>query len=902
MADPKDPKDPLEASSLEEKQAILREIVEVAKEAGESTKELNDLMENLRKIIGDTNSSWEDGNDTLDQVKKRMSEMAQIGIDINNINDKQVEALEIIALFNSVVEESGVSHLAIEAEIEKKLREKLGLSQRLVSNSKLFTSYEIQRLKASSDLLGPMGKGFNLLEGMRIKQEEIVKDLEENITKEQALVILRAKGVQMVTGAATKLYAAFMANVKALAQMRAELNKLTTGATDLSVVALEVSETLGGVSMAEVGNTVKELTTGMSQFIDLTEKEQIELTKVVNTLERLGITVSNQVQMFEVLTKGLGFTNKQGQEALRSLESFSKRANIPMATLDKNIGAVGTKLAAFGKEGYQKVFESLSVASKNLAIDIGKLVQVTEQLTTFEGASKMAGELNAVLGKNLVSSMGLLNAAMTNPIEVFEQLKTAMDASGKSFDELGPAMQRHIASIFGMEVTEAQRLFNMSLGDATAEMDHNAKTQQELAELAAKSADAFKRLEIAFQKIMSSAFVDYLVKTIEILASVIEFFVSSDNAISGFVGAVLGVATGIVLLIVAIAKVKMAWTTFSTLLSISRGKEIAQSTLSTRTLDADTAARWRNVAAIRAQQAALASGAPLPIPPPTAGPSTLAFAKSLGVLAVAIIAVGAAMAIASLGFVPLVEAFAKAGDQAGYAMGAIIALTAGIVIAAVVLAKFSPVLAAAGLGLMAFGAGILLIGGAIALVALAVAEQTKQENELLKTKASLLGQLSSIELNASKLDSFANGLRKIGEELKNLPDNKLEYLKELNNLANVSADITAGLSVATSAATGTPLEFGSEIKEIMTQISTTQKEIIETIRVEKETTIVERSGVATNTQPQTIQLRLEGPVNIDGAELGTLIYNGAAYYMEQREEERTMISPTTKELRNGFPR
>jgi hypothetical protein len=902
MADPTDPKNPLEASSLEERRASLSEILKTAQEAGESTEQLRTLMEDLYKIINNTNRSWEEWTGNLDEIKERMSEIARTGIDINNINDDQAEALEIVALYNSVVEESGIRQLAIEAEIERKLREKLGLSQRLVNTSKLFTSYEIQRLKASSDLLGPMGKGFNLLEGMRLKQAEIVKDLEGNITKEQALIILRAKGVQMVTGAATSLYGAFMANVKALSQMRAELNKISTGITDLSVVALEASEALGGVSMAEVGNTVKELTTGMSQFIDLTQQEQIELTKVVNTLERLGVSVSNQIQMFEVLTKGLGLTNQQGQEALRSLESFSKRANIPMVTLDKNIAAIGTKLAAFGKEGYQKAFESLSIASKNLAIDIGKLVQVTEQLTTFEGASKMAGELNAVLGKNLVSSMGLLNAAMTNPIEVFEQLKTAMDASGKSFDELGPAMQRHIASIFGMEATEAQRLFNMSLGEATSEMEHNAKTQQELAELAAKSADAFKRLEIAFQKIMSSPLVQFLITIIEGFAYLFEAATNSNNIFGILASGVFQLATFFVFAVVAVAKLRTAYTTFSTLLAIARGKEVVQGTLASRTLDADTAARWRNIEAIKAQQLALAPGKPLPIPPPAAGPSTLAFAKSLGVLAVAIIAVGAAMAIASLGFVPLVEAFTKSGAGAQYARDSIIALTVGIVAASIVLALASEVLAAAGAGLIAFGAGILLVGGAIALVAFAIAERTKQENELLKTKASLLGQLNSIELNASKLDSFASGLVKIADALKGLPDDKLEYLKELSNLASVSADISAGLTLATSSVTGTPLEFNSEIKEIMTEISATQKEIVETIRVEKETRIIDKTVPVTNTQPQTIQLRLEGPVNIDGAELGTLIYNGAAYYMEQRQEEKTAMSPSTRELKTFNPR
>lgn len=933
-----DNNDPLKGDTIEEKLSSLTKIIEESRDASTATKELIDLMEVLHKQIRQTEKPWEGWTYTLDQVKERMQELASHAMSLSDLNEDQLSSLEAMVLYNTAVEQASAKELGYKQEIENSLRQLLGMSQRLLSNSKLFTGFEIQRLKASSDILGPVGKQFNLLEGMRIKQAEIIKDLQENITKENALIILRAKSVQTITSATEKLYTAFMGNIKALAQIRAELNKLNTDTTDFAEVALEASQELGGVSLAEVGNTAKDLATNMSQFVDLTREEQKELTKTFNIIERLGVSISNQIQMFDALTKGLGMTNQQGQEALRSLESFGKRANIPMAVLDKNLGAVGTKLAAFGKEGYQKVFESLSVAAKNLAIDIGKLVQVTEQLTTFEGAAKMAGELNAVLGRNLVSSMGLLEASMRNPIEVFEQIKSAMDASGRSFDEMAPAMQRHIASIFGMEVTEAQRYFNMSLGEATAEMEHNAKTQAELAELAAKSADVFKRLEIAFQKIMSSAFVSYLTSVLEALASVVDFFTSSKNALSQFFSVILTGATIFVFVTLAIIKLKTAYTTYSTLLAISRGKEIAQQTLASRSMNADTAARYRNIRAIKAQQAALSSKMPSPIPSVSAGASALGFAKTLGILAVAILAVGGAMFIASKGFVPLIEAFSKAGTSARYARDAIIALTIGIVVASIVLAFASKALAAAGMGLLVFGAGLLLSALGIAAILAGVAaviaafhllgkneadlekaradrdrlevDRMRAEIDLIKTKAEALTQLASIKLGDLALNKFAEGLKKIAGALKELPDEKLSYLKELNNLGNISADISAGLSLAVSSASGVPLEVNTNLndsvnlmtetlnstREIMTQISTTQKEIITTKTIEKQVPVTTQESAI----PRTIHLKLEGPVNIDGANLGKLIYNGAAYYHEQRERGELRIAPSTTDLANGI--
>lgn len=902
-----DPKDPTDASTIEEKQKLLSDLIKESVDASAATEELTKLMEKLRGVILNISEPWGDWTGNLDQVKDRMAALAAKTAEIGDLNEDQINAAEVIAFWNSAAEENAAQRLTYEGSLEKSIREQIGLTQRLTNNSKIFTGYEIQRLKSYSDMVPILGAQGSLFGNLAEKQAEITKDLYENINAQQASIIIRGKAMKAFTDFATKAYGTLMQNVRALAQMNAELNKLNTSTTDFGKVALEASEALDGVSLTEVGNTVKELATNMSTFVDLTKEEQEELTKTVNIMERLGISVSNQIAVFDSLTKGLGMTNQQGQEALRSLESFGKRANIPMAVLDKNLGAVGTKLAAFGKEGYQKVFESLSVAAKNLAIDIGKLVQVTEQLTTFEGAAKMAGELNAVLGRNLVSSMGLLEASMKNPIEVFEQIKTAMDASGRSFDEMGPAMQRHIAGIFGMEVTEAQRLFNMSLGEATTEMEHNAKTQAELAELAAKSADAFKRLEIAFQKIMSSPLVGVIIKIAEGFAYLFEAASNSENIFGMLFSATFQLAVGFVLAVTAIAKLRTAYTTFSVLMAIARGKEVTQQTLATRTMDADTLARWRNVRAIRAQQRALLTGGAVPPPVP---PTTTA---SMFGAAAAILAIGVAVGIAALAMVPLIEAFAEAGSNAKYARDAIVALVVGITIIGVALAIAAPFLVEAGFGLAIFGAGLLTVGITITGVVLALAalaagfgylmdvlnnselkaqaeadkaraDALKSENELIKTKISLLSNLTNIELNASKLDNFATGLGKIAEALGKLPDNKLAYLQELNNLGSIAVG-----NIATSVDT-------AQLSGMVQEVAQTQVLIKENIQQNQ--TMATNDTTSVNQQPQSIKLTLSGPVNIDGAELGTLVYNGVAYYMEEKEQEKTKMLPTTKELKN----
>lgn len=879
MADNND--DILGSKTLEEKQSMLKQLIEEAEKAGKSTEKLQDLFEKLRDVLTDTDDIWEGWTGSLDQVKERANILADIALQNKNLSMDQVDAVEILASWNQIVEETSSQILNIDSKREAKLREMLGLSKRLVSDSQLFRSGEIQRLKSSSDLLGPMGNQLNLLEGMRIKQAEITKDLFENLTAEQANIIIRGKTVDMTVKFASNLNNLFMKNVKDLAQMNAEFNKLNTSTTNFGKLAMEASGEIDGLAPTEAGAVIKELAVGMSDFTKLTQQQQKELTKTVAIMEKLGISIANQLIIFESLTKGLGLTNKQGQEVLRSLESFSKKTNIPMTQLDKNIGAIGTKLAAFGKENYQKVFESLSIASKNLSIEIGKLVQITEQLTTFEGASKMAAELNVVFGKNLVSSMGLLNAAMNDPIQVFEKIKTAMDSSGKRFDELSPAMQRYIASIFGMEVTEAQRLFNQSLGESTSELEHNAKTQKELAELAAKSADVFKRLEIAFQKIMASPLVQLITSLIEGFALLFEAASNSNNVLAQGLSVLFQLGAGFVLVTLLIAKLKMAWTTFTALRAIAYSTELGQIAASNAANSSNTITRWTNVAATNAQRSSLAALNATPPMPPTVSGSFIG-------LAFAIMGVGVAIGAASFGIGYMAEKMSNMSTAASDAMKWVLGFFAVLIIGTFLMIKFAPAIAivAGILGILTkvaliAAASIIVVAGAITLAinayseyekiilaqleAEARAEEARARAQEAKTAAAILElnslnmkyniltKLQGIALESKGLNSFASGIREISAALKTLPDDKFSFLQELNTMA-------MGL-----------------------KFTTTPPEATVTAEVNAPEQPATRQTVSTNQQSPNvpIQLVINSPLKLEGLDFGRLIYNGAVQVNRQ---------------------
>lgn len=63
---------------------------------------------------------------------------------------------------------------------------------------------------------------------------------------------------------------------------------------------------------------------------------------------------------------------------------------------------MGGRLAQFGKTQAKKVFLDLALAQKNLGIEMGKLLEITENFTTFEGAAEAARKIKCYVGPEIL--------------------------------------------------------------------------------------------------------------------------------------------------------------------------------------------------------------------------------------------------------------------------------------------------------------------------------------------------------------------------------------------------------------------------------------------------------------------------------------------------------------------
>lgn len=905
MAEPKDPKNIKEILSTKDidefRSAILGVFNEIRDKSGAITDDFKTGFSEVLNILNDANTDKFNINlDNIQDYKDILNEIVKTTLQEKDLTEEKQLVLTQIALMNEAAEKAGMKGVLLEENINDELRKRVGLADIYESKSLLITRYELQQLKAYGDMMSPMQK-----------RKEIQEDLAK-LTQQQAAWYIKGTVVK----GALNIADSFMKQIGALSTIKADLNKLTTDTEtyldNIRVAAKEVS----GLTFEEAAATTKELINGMSQFTKLTEETRTELLKTVAVMDKLGLSTQNQVILLQMTTKSFGMSVAQAQSSLTRLQSFAESTGIPMSELNKNLGAVGNKLAAFGPAGYDKVFQSLSVAAKNLGIEMNKLLSITEGFTTFEGAAQAAGQLNAVLGGNFINSIKLLDASMNNPIEAFAQIKEGLDASGKSFRDMSLPMQRYIASILNMDVAEAQALFGQSLGAATSQMRAQAKQQEELNALAAKSTDAFKRLEIAFQKIIASPVSQALISIIEGFVGIIEFALQLPilgDGITAIASTVAVLAIGMVTMNSVIATSTMMWTLLTKAIGINRTASILNFLASNKWLgnlgtwiagkllkisilaregEQELITAGKKAAARQIEAGGIASmGAILS----TLGPLT----PILWAVAGVILAIGAAVALTGLGvkfmaegFAELVPVMVEAGVEGYGTIGMMLLMTFAIFQLIGSLAAAIPIVTGAAPVILALGAAFALaaigLGAYMALQALSIQLETdqinakkelkQQEKEYAEQVNKTFGSLMEFAKILEKLETydpftfFASGIAQISQEIDKLDTEKLSLLSSI---------------VSPSVSPASPAGIAAEENKVMpvkvVEIEAKQ-EIKKTVT---DSNVPERQA----SLPQ-INLSIDSPVMLGTTQFGRMIYNGIVKYEQQKEAQQTLLGKT----------
>ena len=291
-----------------------------------------------------------------------------------------------------------------------------------------------------------------------------------------------------------------------------------------------------GFLLDEINAAQATLIDNFNKFTDVSAVQRAELIKDAAILNRVGVNTATFAESIENLTTGMGMNTRQASDLTKEIVNFGRElgisANQSLEQLNRNFDI----LATFGREKGVEIFKGLATTARRAGIEMSELIQIGKQFDTFDSAMRSAGKLNFILGGPLINSMQMLNATEEERIDV---LKRSLEQSGKSFDDLGRRGREALASTLGISVTVAERLFNdkniKSIKDATAAVDANKKSLEELAKEGMENLTLEQRRTLAAERSITSQ--ETLLKTVGELKNV---FVGLQETLSNVVG-VLGV-------------------------------------------------------------------------------------------------------------------------------------------------------------------------------------------------------------------------------------------------------------------------------------------------------------------------------------------------------------------------
>lgn len=266
--------------------------------------------------------------------------------------------------------------------------------------------------------------------------------------------------------------------------LRAEIER-ATGASEKFTgmsIGLQSELTALGISLKDSKDAVVDLFNNFSEFTMLGKETQKEIAKQALQFTKLGIAVGQTTKSYDTLMKGMGMSAKEAEKTNKDLAKLAKQIGVAPAKMSKDFTDSAKTLARYGKGGVQ-VFKQLAVQSKATGLDMSKLLNVAEKFDTFQSAAEAAGNLNAMLGGNLVNSVDMLTASEGDRIDM---LRNAMFATGKSWDMLDRFEKKSIAGAVGIsDMTDAMRLFGTeqaTLEDLEDKADPALVAQQNLNE------------------------------------------------------------------------------------------------------------------------------------------------------------------------------------------------------------------------------------------------------------------------------------------------------------------------------------------------------------------------------------------------------------------------------------
>jgi hypothetical protein len=476
-----------------------------------------------------------------------------------SIAEREEEIKRLESAYSNLYRSIDRSNAVKKQKLEIQKLEAAGDEAEIARIQKKIDALEGQK-SASSDIARKLQESLGLGQGQVSKQITDVGQQLSNVNAELGGGIAGAKGMAKAIGGGlgATLARLPMKPIELLVEQTLGLAvaqdkviskfRKATGATkeyNYEITQLERRNFAAGVSIQESGEAFQTLFTSFSAFTELNKSERAAIGDTVAVLGELGLQASTSGMILDQMFRGLNMSAQDANNVLLDLAGSAQALGVPMQKMAADFSASFKDLAKYG-DGAIDVFKELSVISKSTGMEVSRLIAITDQFETFDGAATSVGKLNAILGGPYLNSIDMLNASEEERVRI---LRDQVAVSGLQFEQLGRYEKKTIASALGVSVDEAQRL----LGLSEEQYQLDALSQQEAAEQAAAAQDIASELKSAFMALAVDLrpLIDDVIKPmIGAFRVAAQFIGKATNALGQFASVGL-VAGGIAALIAA---------------------------------------------------------------------------------------------------------------------------------------------------------------------------------------------------------------------------------------------------------------------------------------------------------------------------------------------------------------
>ena len=525
-----------------------------------------------------------------------------------------------------------------------------------------------------------------------------------------------------------------------------------------------------GVTVDDMSASIIALQPVFTDFTMLSIDLQTSIGKTGALLAKSGVGLEAYGKGLQIATKSLEMGGREAMNAVIELDGLARQIGVAPKQMAADFASASDMVSKFGSDGVS-VFKDLAIVSKATGLSIEKLIRITENFDTFEGAAKQAGQLNAALGGNFVNAMDLLMA--TEPAERFGQIRDAILKTGKTFDSMSYFEKNfYVGAIDGIDnVTDLAMLMSGNIDDLAGSTNQSAQSLIDLQKRTEEQQNVMDRFTNSLRALIPDVthFVTALHEVITEMKDGTAPTTELGKTLSSLAGFIKVVAENFKLLAFAMA-------------GVFGIKMLAGIMLWSKQMGVTKVLMYGS------------------------GQAAAFSAKQLLALGAAAVLIGAGIYLAAVGIAELAKAFKGMGLEAIGAVAGIVAFGFAMKVMIGAFAALAPASAAAAAGLIKFGVGVLIVGGGIALAGAGIGYMAEGLTKMFDSID--IGKLTALAkfiadvggsnaigsaAGAGALAAIAASIYLVGEALESIPESAIEMLNSLNSL-----DLTANITPLTA--------------------------------------------------------------------------------------------------------